>query len=250
MFRWTPEVIRFRTDAAEYGGFDANIASHILPYLPQGAHICDAGCGLGYLGLALAKAGHRVTCVDTSAEALSALRAHAAAEGIEGLSIEQGDLFSMPEAKHFDAMAFCFFGGTEETLRAVKRHCDGLAFLIKKNWATHRFKLHEKPLEKFTYLQTCERLTQLDVPYRTETFGMEMGQPFRSLDDAVAFYRTFDDEAGDEKSARSAVESLLVRTDSAEFPYYLPSNRPLGMIVLEAGRIPDCIYNDEGGIKK
>ena len=81
MVEWTQEAIRFRMDAAERVGFDETIAAQILPHLPPNAHVCDAGCGLGYLSLALSRGCASVTAVDTSAAALAALRENAARAG-------------------------------------------------------------------------------------------------------------------------------------------------------------------------
>jgi SAM-dependent methyltransferase len=240
MFEWTPDVIRFRVDAVEYGGFDRAIAERILPHLPQDAHVCDAGCGLGYLSLALARHCARVTAVDVSPEALNVLRKNAQALGVINLDIAQGDLFAMRPAEKYDAMVFCFFGRVDETLRAVKAQCGGKAFLIKRNWATHRFSLTDRPVERFTFLKTCAELDEAGVKHHVEAFPLEMGQPFRSLSDAALFFQIF----GREDAARVSPEDVvdrLAETGSREFPYYLPMARPLGMIVLDAGEIPDTI---------
>lgn len=249
MFRWDENTIRFRIDAAEYGGFDAKLAAHILPEPERNAHICDAGCGLGYLSLALAPLCRRVTAVDTSASALGVLRKNARKAGLSNIEIAEGDLFSMRPQTKYDTMVFCMFGGAYETLRAVEAQCAGKAFLIKKNWATHRFTLKEKPLERHTFLQTCAALDALGIPYQTETFPLEMGQPFRSLEEAALFYRIYAREdmpsAGTDESGKSdekeRIAENLVETGRTDFPYYLPSGRPLGIISLNAGDIPASI---------
>ena len=69
------------------------------------------------------------------------------------------------------------------------------------------------------------------MPYRAETFDADMGQPFRSLADAIRFFRLYDPE-----TAVTEAEALsrLVETGDPVFPYYLPALRPVGMIVLRA----------------
>ncbi len=244
MFYWTRDIIRFRIDAAHYGGFDDKIAARILPHLPQNAHVCDAGCGLGYLSLALAPHCARVTAVDASAEALEVLRENAHRAGAENLSIIEGDLFSMRPARKYDAMVFCFFGGMNAALRAIKAQCASKAFLIKKHWDTHRFALEEKPLAHYTFQRACAELDALGVPYQAEVFPLEMGQPLRSVEDAALFFSTYNEESIPNETERARIAGRLVSTGDAQFPYYLPACRPLGMIVLNAGDIPDFIEND------
>ena len=75
--------------------------------------------------------------------------------------------------------------------------------MIKKNWLNHRFTPGAVPLGRFTFQQTLQELDMLDVPYRARTVAIEMGQPFRSLEDAVRFfelYRQQEDEQDDDDS--------------------------------------------------
>ena len=249
MFEWNANTVRFRRDAAEYVGFDEKIAGRILPYLPQNASLCDGGCGLGYLSLALAPHCALVTAVDVSPAALAVLRENA--KGAGNLRVIQGDLFSMEPtgsmeatgpAEKYDCMVFCMFGSIEQILPAAQRQCGGKVFIIKKNWANHRFTLQERPLERFTFQQACAGLDALGVPYQTEVFPLEMGQPFRTLEDAALFLRLY----GGEEVTPAQAAARLVPTDSKEFPLYLPSQLPLGMIVLDAGDIPVTINKKTG----
>ena len=51
---WTPDMVRFMADAIRVNGSCAAMAAALSQVLPPGARVCDAGCGLGGLSLALA----------------------------------------------------------------------------------------------------------------------------------------------------------------------------------------------------
>ena len=65
---WTEESIAFLRDAAAINRYYETIAERIAPQLPENAHICDAGCGIGELSLALKPYCHHVTAVDAAGE--------------------------------------------------------------------------------------------------------------------------------------------------------------------------------------
>jgi adenylosuccinate synthase len=149
----------------------------------------------------------------------------------------------------YDAMVFCFFGRVDETLRIAKAQCSGPVVMVKKNWKNHRFSLEEKPLKGYTLQHTTAELDAMKIPYSVATFPIEMGQPFRSLDDALLFFRTYADES-DGQVLLEQIRSRLVRTDSAYYPYYLPSNKTLGIVTVDTGDVPDSIESNTGGLKR
>ena len=51
---WTPDAVRFMRDASEYGAHYTLLSEYLMRWLPADGHVCDAGCGLGYLAQALA----------------------------------------------------------------------------------------------------------------------------------------------------------------------------------------------------
>jgi SAM-dependent methyltransferase len=241
MYRWQPPMVRFMRDASEHCGYHAALAERIARYLPPGAHVCDAGCGLGYLSLELSRRCRLVTAVDIAPQALEVLRDNVARFSHGNIRVVEGDIFRCPPKTPYDAMVFNFFGKPEEALRIAKRQCAGKAVIVTRGSGEHRFSLADIPARRNTLSKTCDALDRLGIRFSAETFSLEMGQPFRCLDDAVAFFTIYNRGEAPSRIARENVTGRLVRQPSEEFPYYLPSLKPLGMIVLNAGDIPESI---------
>ncbi|MCL2671550.1 MAG: class I SAM-dependent methyltransferase [Clostridiales bacterium] len=238
MFDWNVEKIRFFRDAAEFTPFHENLAAQILPCLTGKDTICDAGCGLGYLSLALAPHCGKVTAVDISAEALRALRENKA--GLRNVEVWECDVFRLGADILFDVMIFCFFGKLAELLSCAKAHCIEKVILVKRAGAFRRFSVKEVPREKDTFAEACAALDALGIPYRCNVFPLESGQPFRSVADAQAFFKLYSGDAVSETDIRTQ----LVRTQSAKFPYYLSVGQETGIIVIDTKDIPDSIYDN------
>ena len=113
MFQWNEEMVRFMRDASERGDYHQRLVRWMLPDLHPADHICDAGCGLGYLSLALAPYVRRVTAADRSEEALSVLRENCVRRGVGNIDILPGDLLRAAPPAPYDAMVFSFFGRME-----------------------------------------------------------------------------------------------------------------------------------------
>ncbi|MEG1547631.1 MAG: class I SAM-dependent methyltransferase [Clostridia bacterium] len=241
MFNWQPQTIQFMRDASEYSSYYSELAGHMSRFLDKDANVCDAGCGLGYLSLALSQYCRRVTAVDVSAQALAVLSENIVAHGYENIDVVQGDIAECPPNTPYDAMVFCFFGHMDEALSIAKAQCCGKVILVRKNWGKHRFTLHDKPLEHFTLTQMQARLSILGIPFQSESIEFEMGQPFRSMEDAAEFYRIYSDDKQVEKILAADVEEKLKKCIAGEFKYYLPMKKKIGMIVLDAGDIPVTI---------
>ena len=233
MFTWTEESAAFWADSAAYTKSYDLLAEKAAAHLTSGCTLFEGGCGLGHLSLALAKRGYAVTAMDLSPLPLWYLRESAERE-VVSLTVRQGDAFRLPPGEGYDSGVFCFFGGIEEVLRWGRAHCRGRLILFKKNWSAHRFTRDPGAVRKFTYPLTVAELRRRGVPFSTEVFDADMGQPFRSLSDAVRFFRLYDSEGA---MTEAEVLPRLIETGDPAFPYYLPAIRPVGMIVLRAEEI-------------
>ena len=230
MLVWTPDTVRFQRDAARYGTYHKTLAKHLAAYLPPDVHVCDAGCGLGYLSRALALYCKRVTAIDSSALALAVLRE----DTPENVEICEGDIFTLSPAERYDAMVFCFFAAMDDALLLAKKHCRGKVIVIKRGWTQHRFSLSQEPLQKYTSDETEQYLRARGIPFSREDLTLDMGQPFRSQEDAVRFFAAY----GNEAVTFSDIEARLEKADDASFPYYLPQEKPLGIFIFDAKDIP------------
>lgn len=93
---WTEESIAFLRDAAAMNRYYETVAEKITPQLQENAHVCDAGCGIGELSLALKPYCRHVTAIC-------------------------GDVEALTPKESYDAMVFCLFGRTEDTLRIARK---------------------------------------------------------------------------------------------------------------------------------
>ena len=86
------------------------------------------------------------------------------------------------------------------------------------------------------YRETCRLLERLEVPFAGETRSLELGQPFRSLEDARIFFRRYGWD--DASPSDAALCARLERTGRDDFPYYLRHAREVGILRLSAADLP------------
>ncbi len=247
MFRWTPDMIRFMADAADHNGGNGALADLLARELPQGA-VCDAGCGVGGLALAMAQRFQKVVAADLSAEALDSLRARNTHENLE---IRRCDILAArPESPPFDSMVFCFFGSAREALEAARHQCRGTVAIVKKISGYHSFSLTPKRRKHSRgYGALCADLDNLGIPYRTAELELDLGQPFRSMEDAVLFFRIYsrDDDPG--VITEDAVRARLEGRDDPEFPWYLPAKEQVGVVFVDVHEIPESLRTEGEDVK-
>ncbi|MEA4966051.1 MAG: class I SAM-dependent methyltransferase [Oscillospiraceae bacterium] len=242
MFHWNEETVGLMRDACEYGGsYHKRLAEIALQYLPRG-RLCDAGCGLGYLSLALAPFCRSVTACDVSAAALSVLRSEAEARRLQNIRILCGDIMNSRPERRYDGMVFCLFGSFEECMRMSRAQGTGPVVLFMRADRTHRFSIRPAPLRTEPPETACRRLAVWGVPVRRESLALEFGQPFRSLESAVRFFTQYRRDGGE--ITEEAVSARLVKTGDAVFPLYLPEKKRLECLCLDTRRIPENAWKE------
>lgn len=235
---WQTDMIRFMRDASEYGNYNQVLAKMLAPHLNEQTHICDAGCGLGYLSLALSPYAGRVTGVERNPDAAAVMASNIEARGLTNVEVCCGPIEERAPEKPYDAMVFCFFGGIDEILRIAKQQCRGKVFIITRNYTTHRFSVGSHKTGSYGYRTSHDTLTEQGIPFTETTMELEFGQPFRSFDDARRFYETYSKDADKAVITDEFLLDKLVRDPAGAFPYYMPHRRSLALLTFETKDIP------------
>lgn len=233
MFHWEQDGIRFMKDASEHASYNQELAALIAPYFTKESHICDAGCGLGYLSLALAPCVGKVTSVDADAGALAVLQENCREKKIDNIEVLCGDAMRMAPEQPYDGMVFCFFANMDEMLEIVKEQCRGTVIAIKKNYSSHRFSVGTHAFQHDSFDRATARLTELGIPFEAKTLELEFGQPFRSFKDVRLFYEIYSKDEEKNVITDEFLKDKIRETGDDEFPYYMPHLRKLGWIKFE-----------------
>lgn len=232
MFLWKPDMIRFMRDASEYGDYNRELANIIVPHLEPDSHICDAGCGLGYLSLELAKTAGKVTSVDINQDALSVLYKNCENYSVSNIEIICGDVFSAHPEEKYSAMVFCYFGDIETILRNADRLCRGPIFIFKRNYEIHRFSEGSCKKETDSYEAARRKLDRLGVRYKAFELENEFGQPFRSMEDACLFFELYSQDGNKRLITDLRLLDRITYTGREDFPLYMPYRKKTGCIII------------------
>lgn len=257
---WTEDVVRFQRSAAEYTGYFDELARAVRPHLAGRRRLCDAGCGMGYLGAALARDFDAVDLIDRNPRAVAAARSMVAARGLGNVRPRAADVMAPPApSEHgkrpYDAMVFCAVAPLEQALRAAVRRCDGTVVVINRFDPTPSTlaewqRAEREPLRGRNhlrgedYLILREALRLRGIPFHAEVLDFEFGQPLADLAEARRFfglYRTLDFPDG------ISDEMLLSQLDRGRAPwrYYLHKRRQMGMFAIETRHLRG-LFAEEG----
>lgn len=239
MFLWNEEKVRFMEDAAAWSDYYPRLAALLAGTLGGVRHICDAGCGTGHLALALSAYVPEVTAVDISPQALALLADNCRQQGVENVTIRQGDIHRLAPAEPYDAMVFSFFGRMEDILPLARVQCRGSVVAIMRRDTHHRFSAGQPPVHSGGYYRGMETLRRCGIPFQGQELVLPMGQPFRSLDDARRFFELYRRPEDDTILTDESLLARLVSTGREDFPLYLPQDRRFGLLRWEARDIPD-----------
>ncbi len=244
MFEWTPDMLAFMRDASERSSFFEQAADQIVEALggdkaAASMHVCDAGCGLGYLSLALAKRCRHVTAVDVAEKPLDELRRNIASACCGNVTVCCEDAFALPAALQFDAMIFCMFGTIRQAVSAAQGRSRRVV-MLQKTQTRRRFSMEPEDTQPFPAAPDDTPLPQMQ-PVFSRALRLRLDQPIRSLADGVKFYSLYAKRDGLAQVNEQDVLRRLTPTDDPEFPYLIPATREMTVqaFLLPAAFCPD-----------
>ena len=233
MQRWSPEVIRYLHTAADRSRYYTDLARELGAFLHPEDRVCDAGCGLGLLSRALLPYCGHVTAIDRSPAAIADLTARG---HDPRLTVLTGDIRDLPPQKPYDAMVFCLFGGTEEILDIAARQCGGTALVVRRDFRQHQFSTGVR-MAGHTAADMEQELRRRGLTCTLRRFTLEFGQPFRSVEDALAFFRLYSRDGT--VPPRQELEARLQPSPWPDYPLYLPNPKPLCLLAIPAAQLKE-----------
>ena len=210
-----------------------DLARELGAFLHPEDRVCDAGCGLGLLSRALLPYCGHVTAIDRSPAAIADLTARGHDPRLTALT---GDIRDLPPQKPYDAMVFCLFGGTDEILDIAARQCGGTALVVRRDFRQHQFSTGVR-MAGHTAADMEQELRRRGLTCTLRRFTLEFGQPFRSVEDALAFFRLYSRDGT--VPARQELEARLEPSPWPDYPLYLPNPKPLCLLAIPAAQLKE-----------
>ncbi len=231
---WSTEKIAWYADACEYSGNDRNqkLAEAILEVLPPRPHVCDIGCGIGAVSLALAERAIKITAVDINDDAVNYLQKAALLRGYENIETFVGDFRELaPPSPKADCAVLCMLGG-KGYIEETKLWADGKVVVITNPSDSHSFSSKPKIREKQNVEKLRCYLLENAYSFTERIVSTSNGQPLRNSEDAVRFISSYDSQ----KTRQDIIKMLnerLEETGRTDFPLYLPNNKDYLIFTVE-----------------
>lgn len=227
MYEWTPDKIRWYQDACNYSKNNRNqlLAEYILKDLRAQSTICDLGCGIGALSLSLAEHGaYQVMAVDQNKQALAYLKQTLQEKAIKNVTVIEGDYRTLAFETLPDITVLCMAGNLKAHLEQILRITAKAFYFITDDVRYHHFKSGKLKKDYESTEAIKELLEKEHLDYEEERIITRLGQPFRSMADAILFMQNYNREAS-LGEIKLHLEACLEKTEDQVFTYYYPCEK-------------------------
>lgn len=225
---WDCRRFGWYRDSDLYTHFSEHLRSILLPLLPTGGTLCDMGCGAALLDMELAGDFSAITCIDRSETAIHCVR-----EELENRGIRNIEAICMDSARtegKWDVVLAMNYGAEPEKIRHfLDLARDRVILVVRASNVSEIVSNHSRKLDCHDLITLPEVLDGEGFSYRSFPIELEHGQPFRSKEEAKKFARLYYGLVESEEIERF-IRERLTETEDADFPFYLPKKKKLGVI--------------------
>ena len=200
---WGEQKAASYSEGLRHSDYAAKVTGVIRPHTKNCSSLLDIGAGCGALCIPLAPSFERVVALDSSSAMLNELRVEAGRVGASNVEIEQA---SWDEAEErigsFDVVLVANVPGVLDdpvaSIPILERHARRFVFLVlgtPKNSDKFYFRelwpmiFGSAPPAKRDYFDAYSALHRTGIYASVDIVDYNFDQPFRDLDEAVAFWK-------------------------------------------------------------
>ena len=234
MYEWTDDKMRWYQEACDYPENDRNqiLVELIIKELGKMHSICDIGCGIGTLSIALSKEAKHVIAIDQNSRALAALNDQIEQKGINNIEVMTGDYRRLlPKGDLPDAAVLCMAGDLGESLPHLLKWAREKIFFITSNTDYHCFKATQKEKAHESPEEIRSLIERQGLKYKEDVINIRFGQPLKNQDEAIRFMRSYDKES-DLENIKAHLAQKLIKTQNKDFPLYYPCDKSYRVFII------------------
>lgn len=200
---WGKQKARWYSKGLRHSDYAEKVVGVIRPKVMGCSSLLDLGAGCGALCIPLAKELNRIVALDSSSAMLDELRREARASGASNIETKLTSWGEVGEQLGiFDVVVVANVPGVlddaAQSIERLERHASGFVFLVlgtPRNSDKFYFRelwpqiFGEDPPAKRDYIDAYNILYRMGIYAGVEIVDYDFDQPFRDMDEAVAFWK-------------------------------------------------------------
>lgn len=226
LIHWEEKSARWFEQASEYTRYHEQLAALLLPYIKDTKTLCDLGCGIGLIDMALGMKVAQITGVDANAYALSYMEKLIHGRNIKNITMVNEDARQLKGL--WDTVLMVFFGNLDQDLEHYLNLADKqLIAIVHGNPEPGK----KETAKCNTVDYTQKLLAQKGIEYELLQSELEYGQPFVDIEQGIDYIRAYRKYVPQGEEENYFKEKTIL-TGREDFPYYMPHTKKFGIFVI------------------